>query len=128
MWILNYNNGLRNVTRPIYGERFHSMNAWTIELTRYEHHDTIAFVSYETPIAALTQHVFGNGYTLYVSPYFNCSSSTIHQFSRWLRENGLPDYHLIKNFMINTECGEIETVDASPVYVMHSDKFLNDLF
>lgn len=128
MWILNYNNGLRDISRPIYGERFHSMKAWTEKVTRFEHNDTLVFMSYETPIAALSQHVSGDGYTLYVSPYFNCSSSTIHQFSRWLCENGLPDYHNIKRFMGNTECGSIGTVDSSHVYVMHSDDTLNNLF
>ena len=128
MWILSYNNGLRDVTRTIYGERFHNMNAWTTSLTRFEHHDTIAFVSYETPIAALTQHVFGDGYTLYVSPYFDCSASTRRQFSRWLRENGLPDYHDVKRFMNNTESGAIGFVDGSGVYVKHSDKWLDELF
>ena len=127
MWLLSYNNGLRDVIRPIYGDRFHSMKAWTEMLTRYEYNDTVVFVSYETPIAALTNNVNGNGYMLYVSPYFDCSASTRCQFSRWLRENGLPDYHSIKDFMNDSIVNEIHDFDCR-VCVMHSDDTLNNLF
>lgn len=48
------------------------------------------FVSYDTPICRVWIEKGGQTYWFTVSDMFNHSKSTIHQFSRWLRELQLP--------------------------------------
>lgn len=90
MWYLKYNDGLHDRCVPIYTERFHCMNA-TDWRDGYFHN----FQSYETVIATVAKEIR----TMFVSPAFDCSSATIHQFSRWLRENDYPDYYQVKAAM-----------------------------
>lgn len=76
--------------------RFHSMCAqcrnYHTDFNRggdkeYIVHD---FVSYNTPICRVWIEKGGQTYWFSVGESFNYSTSTIHQFSRWLRELNLP--------------------------------------
>lgn len=114
MWYLKFNNGLRNIVQPMFIERFHTMNAGTYTTKDNKH----VFQSYLTPIAywvdanSVTTG-FDDGEKLLVVDYmFDCSPTTSRQFSRWLRENGLPSFGSLKKRLPKMALGEIDFIDG----------------
>lgn len=76
-----YNNGVHDIDVTFWKPwvRFHSHMAATLD-----HEKAHALVSYSTPIALAIER---DGFTtIYITDYWNCSTSTRRQFSRWLRE------------------------------------------
>ncbi len=82
--------------------------------------ESLEFVSYRTWIAELVKNT---GILLVNLNYFDCSNSTIHQFSKWLNRHSLVDYHTIKQaaraerkqldgMYIPEPTGEVYTDDA----------------
>lgn len=92
--------------------RFHSMCAqcrnYHTDFNRsgdkeYIVHD---FVSYNAPICRVWIEKGGQTYWFTVGALFNHSRSTIHQFSRWLRELQLPlSYMYIKQLSMHEMAG-----------------------
>lgn len=72
-------------------QKFHSMNA---SIATDSKSGEIRFYSYETLICTVC------GDLLTVGNYFRCSASTRRQFSRFLRENDLPDYLTLKDLEV----------------------------
>lgn len=93
-------------------KRFHHCMAATI----HEEKDGVRYdylISYATPIAFVIQRN-GLSYVYINEDSYNCSMSTIHQLSRWLREIDCGcTYQDIKDSMTNTSfsvwCNDMKT-------------------
>lgn len=87
-------------------KQFHHMNAYTYTCAD----GSELFYSYETRIAEW--HEKEN--TLYVGGCYRISNTTIRQFSRWLRENGLPSYLDVKKAAnkVSWNTGECAVIDG----------------
>ena len=121
MWYLKFNNGLRDVVKPMFIERFHTMNAGTYTTKDGKH----VFQSYLTTIAywvdanSVTTGFDDGEKLLVVDCMFDCSPTTSRQFSRWLRENGLPSFGRLKKRLHNMAHGEIETIEGCQVQLVN---------
>ena len=82
-----FNNGYSDhvVNIPTECKRFHSHKAFERVVVK-ENQTDYDLWSYATHIATI--EVTNSGDTVaWISPMFDCSTSTIHQLSRWLREH-----------------------------------------
>lgn len=124
MFKMKYVNGIYPVSYTCYHERFHNCNACTFTMGT-----ATIFQSYQTPIAALD--TFEGVRHLAVNPYYDCSPTTRKQFSRWLRENGLPSYQQVKYVLSDAEpdTGELwEYEDSNTViHYISFDRFISAL-
>ena len=116
MFSIKWNNGINDYMTTYFDvfKRFHSCNAAIAETEHTSndnalHHDikTIkyALVSYDTPIAYIVYYhdltTNKDGYNLHINrDAYDCSSATIHQFSRFLRETmgDIFTYHDVKHY------------------------------
>lgn len=116
MFNIKWNNGIVNYKTTYFGgfKRFHSCNAGMVEIEHTSndnalHHDikTIkyALVSYDTPIAYVLYYhdltTNKDGFNVHINRNaYNCSSATIHQLSRFLRETmgNIFDYYDVKHY------------------------------
>lgn len=116
MFSIKWNNGINDYKTTYFGEfkRFHSCNAAMVEIEHTSNcnalgHDIktvkYALVSYDTPIAYVWYHhdltTNKDGFNVSINrDSYNCSSATIHQLSRFLRETmgDIFDYHDIKHY------------------------------
>lgn len=125
--------------RPNY-RRFHSMCAQeSFEVLRDANDETRifkawSFVSYDTPICRVWyDSKWDVWYYTVNAEYFNHSNSTIHQFSRWLREHtSFISYMSIKHLSQQPKSGtpDISTISyANNVHVSFcSDDYIRDVF
>ena len=116
MFSIQWNNGMNDYKTTYFDgfKRFHSCNAATVEIERTSNDNALnhviktikyALVSYDTPIAYVLYHhdltTNKDGYTLHINrDAYDCSSATIHQFSRFLRETmgDIFTYHDVKHY------------------------------
>ena len=111
-----FNNGYADhlVIIPSDCARFHHHMAFERTLVKENQIDYDLW-SYATHIA--TVEVLNSGYVVaWISPLFNCSTSTIHQLSRWLREHNFGfSYHDCK--YANAHGGIYHPNDDTVIYI-----------
>jgi hypothetical protein len=91
-----YINGYYEVTTDIRNgfKRFHTMNA-QYKFERFGWDDNYWFISYNTPILWATySHVTDKWHIVINWESYDCSTSTIRQLTRFMRESGMPISHV----------------------------------
>lgn len=116
MFSIKWNNGVVDYKTTYFNgfKRFHSCNAAMVEIEHTSNNNALkhdiktikyALVSYDTPIAYVWYHhdltTNKDGFNVSINrDAYNCSSATIHQFSRFLRETmgDIFDYYDVKHY------------------------------
>lgn len=142
MFSIKWQNDVNRYKTTFYGfERFHNCNAAQVSrcntsdehnalkhLLTFEHS---ALVSYDTPICIVTyyhDHDTGrNGFNIDVNRNaYRCSNSTIHQFSRFLRENvgDILTYHDVKYYdELLPTAHDVPIRDVVPIHIFWMDRY-----
>lgn len=131
----NWNNARKTVYVRDGWNQFHTMCAqhrhsiFTDE-TLDRTFETWDFVSFDTPICRVWHDKKWNVYYVTVNDaYFDCSSSTIHQFSRWISENKFKfTYHDIKRLSMIEKSGTPDISTASLADNIHISYCTNSYF
>lgn len=116
MFSIKWNNGLTDYKTTYFNafKRFHSCNAAMVEIEHTSNNNALkhdvktikyALVSYDTPIAYIWYHhdltTNKDGFNVSINrASYDCSSATIHQLSRFLRETmgDIFTYHDVKHY------------------------------
>lgn len=105
---------------------FHSMFACTYKVF-IDYQWWYVFQSYDTPIAMVYRSPSAKTFLGVNFSSFDCSRTTARQFSKWLFENNLPSYSVIKKALYDMVDGEVRTVGCVQLF-RHTDKQFRQVF